>query len=164
MGARLFPQRARRGPGALEAERRRSPAPGSARIAVLEGGRTWSGKEGKLRASLCSLHHFQSKLRHEEGRVGARRVQTPGRGHPGRRGCPGVQSGCLEQRGFVLSLPRRAEQGNRTLFRAWQWSGVQACSGQDTGRFAHGAAWTPSPGSKGQSVNWRCLWGTWTLL
>lgn len=143
---------------------------GAAQRPALRGSPCWREgglgleKEGKLRASLCSLHHFQSKLRHEEGRVGARRVQTPGGGHPGRRACPGVQSGCLEQRGFVLSLPRRAEQGNRTLFRAWQWSGVQACSGQDTGRFAHGAAWTPSPGSKGQSVNWRCLWGTWTLL
>lgn len=95
MGARLFPQRARRGPGALEAERRRSPAPGSARIALLEGGRTWSGKEGKLRASLCSLHHFQSKLRHEEGRVGARRVQTPGGRPPGQKRLPRGPVGVL---------------------------------------------------------------------
>lgn len=104
MGARLIPRRASRS-RALEAERRRSPAPGSTLIAVLEGGRTQSGKEGKRRASLCSLHHFQSKLRNKEGRVGARRGQTPGRGHPGRRGCLGSSRGAWSSGGSFRRCP-----------------------------------------------------------
>ena len=87
MGAYLSQQRPSV-PRALAAERRRSPAPGFARRAPGAGGREDLGwEEGKRRASLASLHHFQSKLRNKEGRAWARGGQTPGRGHRGRRGC-----------------------------------------------------------------------------
>lgn len=65
----------------------------------------------------------------------------------------------------------RAEEAAQGSSRgAWSSGGsFRRCPERQTGhpnagRFAHGAAWTPSPGSEGQSVNWRCLSETWILL
>ena len=89
---------------ALGAERRRRPAPSSARRARGAGGRkdlVWErGKAARESGLVTSLSEQAQKQRRTRG--GARGL------NPGER-LPRVQSGCLEQPEFVLPLPVRAE-------------------------------------------------------
>lgn len=95
---------------ALGAERRRRPAPSSARRAPGAGGRkdlVWErGKAASESGLVTSLSEQAQKQRRTRG--GARGL-NPGERPAGQKRLPRVQSGCLEQPEFVPQLPVRAE-------------------------------------------------------
>lgn len=108
MGARLIPWRASRSPGSGS----RATAQPSSRLYADRrvGGRedsVWKrGKAAREPVFVTSLSEQAQKQRRTRG--GAKGAD-PGERPPGQKRLPRVQSGCLEQRGFVPSVPRRAE-------------------------------------------------------
>lgn len=118
-------------------------------------GRTQSGKEGKRRASLSALHHFQSKLRNKKDVWGARGTDPGAAEEAGQRAV-----GPPEQLGFVPPLPRRAEQGGCTRFSAREGRGVRLLlTGEGNSIRPPG-----SLGSEDQSCLLEMSFGTWTPL
>ena len=129
-------------------EWRHSLAPGSARRAPGAGGRkdlVWErGKAARESGLVTSLSEQAQKQRRTRG--GAR-VSDPGESHPGRRGCPGSSRGSWSSWGSFAA----SQEGSCNCLRAWGGSGgarLPLAGERNSGRFAHGAAWTPSSGPR----------------
>lgn len=153
---------------ALGAERRRSPAPSSARRARGAGGRkdlVWKrGKAAREPGLVTSLSEQAQKQRRTRG--GAR-GPDPRERPPGQKRLPTVYLGSLEQPELVPPLPGRAEQGGWTRCCVLGESGVRGCRGPETGTRAGLPTGQPGlqvRGPRARGASWRCPPGTWILL